>query len=174
MGQVQWANGLGKEDYLRKWAGVYYRTPSHMSDNWNFAMLLLSDGSLTLMYIVSLMILVMFLCLPTHYGEIFHPGVMTCGDGMVINGEKGPEMFPETLLKGPCRFTYVLLITLQSVTLVSLHYSTFVDTACVCIIQNGKYVVLHQQLGFIPLAADFSLCTSNGTIFGKHNIFLQT
>ena len=59
-------------------------------------------------------------CLPTHNGEVVNPGMMTCGVGMVMDGERGPEMFLEPFPKGPCRFPYVLLITLQLVTLVHL------------------------------------------------------
>ena len=31
--------------------------------------------------------------LPTHYGEVVHPGVKISGVGMVIDGQGGPEMF---------------------------------------------------------------------------------
>ena len=63
--------------------------------------------------------------LPTHYEEVINPDVMTCGVSMVIDGEKSPEMFPKPFLIGPCRFPYVLLIILRSVTLVPVDYSTF-------------------------------------------------
>ena len=59
-------------------------------NNWYFPMFLLSDGSLTLIYMASLIALVMLWHYPTHNGETVHPGMMTCGAGMVINGGKVP------------------------------------------------------------------------------------
>ena len=50
---------------------------------------------------------------------------MTFGVGMVIDGERGPDMFLEPFPKGPCRFPDIVLITLQPVTLVPEDYSTF-------------------------------------------------
>ena len=38
---------------------------------------------------------------------------MACGVGMVIDRGGNPEVFPEPFLKGPCRFPYVFLITIQ-------------------------------------------------------------
>ena len=48
--------------------------------------------------------------LPINNGEVVQPDVMTCDVGMVIDRGRGPEMFLEPFLKGPCRFLYVLLI----------------------------------------------------------------
>ena len=62
--------------------------------------------------------------LPTHNGEVVHPGVMACGVGMVINRRRDPEMFLEPFPKGLCRFSCVLLITLQPVTHVPVNYFT--------------------------------------------------
>ena len=66
-----WAKFGGQLDeggrYILRWRiGVLSRTSSHMWGDWNLQMFLLMDGSLALMYMVSLMILVM-LCasLPT-------------------------------------------------------------------------------------------------------------
>ena len=44
------------------------------------------------------------MCLPTHNGEFFHPAVMICDVGMVIDGQKGPHIFLEPFSKGSCRF----------------------------------------------------------------------
>ena len=63
--------------------------------------------------------------LPTHYGKVVHPDVMTCGVGMVMDEGMDPKMFFEPFLKGPCRFLCVFLITLQSVRVVPVDYSTF-------------------------------------------------
>ena len=63
--------------------------------------------------------------LPTHYREVVHTDVMNCGVDMVIDGWRSPEVFPEPFPVGPCRFPYVLLIPIQSVTLVPADYSAF-------------------------------------------------
>ena len=39
--------------------------------------------------------------LTTYYGEVVHTGVMTYGVGMVIDGERDPEMSHEQFWKGP-------------------------------------------------------------------------
>ena len=57
--------------------------------------------------------------------EFVHTGLMTCNAGMVIEGGLGPKMSLESFLKGPYTSSYVLFITLQPVTLVSIDYSTF-------------------------------------------------
>ena len=38
-------------------------------------------------------------CLPTHNGEVVHPGVMISGVEMVIDKERGSEMFLEPFPK---------------------------------------------------------------------------
>ena len=65
------------------------------------------------------------LCLPTHYGKIVYIGMITCGLVMVIEGGMGPKMLPKPFFKDPCRFIYVLSITLHSVTLITVNYYTF-------------------------------------------------
>ena len=95
-------------------------TSSHMWGNWNLPKFLLRAGTLSLMCMASLMILLM-LC--AHYGEGVNNGVMTCAVGMVIDVESGPRCslsLPKRSLQIPC----VLLITIQSVTLVPIGYST--------------------------------------------------
>ena len=115
----------GKWGYLRWRAGVLDRTSSQMWDNWNLPIFLLRDGSLTLMYMVSLTVLVM-LCdsLPT-MEKLSPQDVITSGVGMVIDGGRGPKMFPQPFPKGPYRSLYALLIALQYVTLVPIDYSAF-------------------------------------------------
>ena len=64
--------------------------------------------------------------LPTDYWEVVHTDMMTCSIGIVRDGGRGPKMFPEPFPKGPCRFPFVLLITLQSChtcTFRLLHFS---------------------------------------------------
>ena len=46
--------------------------------------------------------------LPTHNGEIVHPGTKTCGSGIVINEWKCPEIFLKPFPKGPYRPPYVV------------------------------------------------------------------
>ena len=86
-------------------------------------MFLLRDGSLTPMYIASLMTLAM-LCDSIYNKEVVYPGMLTCDVGMIIDGEKIPEMFLEPLLKVPCRFPYIFHITFQPVTPIPVYYST--------------------------------------------------
>ena len=62
-------------------------------------------------------------CLCTHNLEVVHPGVVICSVGIVIDGERCLDMSLEPFPKGPCRFPYVLLITLQPITLVPVNYS---------------------------------------------------
>ena len=63
--------------------------------------------------------------LPTHNGEVVHPGMMPYGISMVIDGGRSPKVFLKPFLKVPCRLTSALLITLQPVTLIPVYYSTF-------------------------------------------------
>ena len=44
---------------------------------------------------------------------------------MVINGERGSEIFIKSFTKGSFRFKYVVLITFYSVTLIPVNHSTF-------------------------------------------------
>ena len=55
---------------------------------------------------------------PTHNGEVIHPGMMICSVGIVIDGGGSPEMFLKTFPKSPCRLSYVPLIILYDVILV--------------------------------------------------------
>ena len=50
--------------------------------------------------------------------------MMTSDIGMFKEEETSPEMFLEPFPKGPCRFLYVLLITLQLVTLIPVCHCT--------------------------------------------------
>ena len=84
------------------------------------------------------------LWLPTFCGEVFYPSVMICGVGMVIYGKKGPWMIHEHFPIGSWRFLYVLLITLQPVTLVPAEYSSFLCD--VIPILGGHQVVFFSTL----------------------------
>ena len=48
------------------------------SGSWNLPKFLFNDGSLTLMYMASLIFLVSSLCFPVHYGETFWADWMSC------------------------------------------------------------------------------------------------
>ena len=50
--------------------------------------------------------------LPIQYEEVAQLDVMISGVGMVIDGERGPEMFLEPFSRGPSRLPFLLLITL--------------------------------------------------------------
>ena len=65
-------------------------------------------------------------CCVTPYPQyrIIHPAMMTCDVGMVIDGGRSLEMFLQPFSNSPCRFPYVLLITLPPVTLTSVYYTT--------------------------------------------------
>ena len=63
--------------------------------------------------------------LPTNHGEVVQTDVVTSDVGMVIHGERSPNVFLKPFLKGPYRFPYVLLTTIQSFTLIPVDYSTF-------------------------------------------------
>ena len=57
--------------------------------------------------------------------ELILINVMASDVSMVIDGRKGPKVFLEPFPKGPCRFPYVLLITMQFVTLIPVDSSSF-------------------------------------------------
>ena len=98
---------------------VLNRTSSKMGDSWYLPMFLLSNGSLTLMYIASLIVLAR-LCdsLPT---IVVLTALVTSGVGM---GKMG-EMFLKSFSKGSCRFTNVLMISIHSVTLAPENHPAF-------------------------------------------------
>ena len=62
---MQEANGCGRGRLCKVEGRGINRTSSHMWDKWNLHMFLLWDGSLTLMYMTSLMVLVMCTTLHT-------------------------------------------------------------------------------------------------------------
>ena len=65
--------------------------------------------------------------LTINYEEVVYTDVMHYGVGMVIDRGRGPKMFLEPFPKGHCRFSYTLLITIQSLVLVSGDYSAFLS-----------------------------------------------
>ena len=74
---------------------------------------------------------------------------MSSDVGMVIHGERVPEMFLEPFPKCPCRFSYLFLITLQPVTHVPLDFSTFICDihtlgSAICEVIIGKYDISPQ------------------------------
>ena len=44
---------------------------------------------------------------------------------MVMDGGRDPEVFPDSFLKGPHGFPYILLIIIQFVTLLPIDYTIF-------------------------------------------------
>ena len=63
--------------------------------------------------------------LPTHYGEVVYTNIMIYDAGMVIDGGRGPKVFPELFTKDSCRLTNVFLMSIWFVTLVHIDYSAF-------------------------------------------------
>ena len=80
-----------------------------MCGRWYLPMFLLRDGSLTLIYRASLMVLMRFWLSP-YYFKIFYVDVMTSGVMMVIYGGWGLLVFFEPLSKISGGFPYILLI----------------------------------------------------------------
>ena len=99
------------------------RTSSQMCARWYLPIFLFRDGSLTLIYRASLMVLIRFWSSP-HYFKIFYTDVMTSGVMMVKYGGLGLLMFFEPLSKGSGGFPYIFLITLHPVTFVPIDDST--------------------------------------------------
>ena len=125
MGQAQWATGVGKESYLRLKAGVLNRTSSNMVGQLELANVPIEAWIIDPHVHDLLAGHCNAVCLPTHYKDVFHPGVMTCGVGMIIDRVRGLETFLEPLPRGPCRFPCVVLLTLQPFTVVHVDYSGF-------------------------------------------------
>ena len=72
---------------------------------------------------------------------------MTCVAGIVIDGGRGPKMYPESFHKGPCRFPYELLITFQPIILVHVDYSTFLcDVVPVLGNNQGRFPMVLPSL----------------------------
>ena len=65
----------------------------------------------------------------THNGEIFHTDLVTCDVSMAINRGASPKMLLMSFPKGPCRLSYILLITFQPAKPVPIDYSTFLCDA---------------------------------------------
>ena len=72
--------------------------------SWNLLMFLLRDGSLTLMYKASLIILGNIVCLLMHYWENVHADAMTWGIHLVIDGGSwgvSLKLSPKVLANSP-------------------------------------------------------------------------
>ena len=106
-------------------SGVLNRTSSHTCGRWYLPMFLLRDGSLTLMYRASFIILIRFLVIPPHNVEIVDGNIETSDVKMVKYWGRGLQMFSEPLSKSSGGLSNVLFITLYPVTLVSVNDSTF-------------------------------------------------
>ena len=100
---------------------------SQVWDSWNLPMLLLGPGSLILMNMAFLMVLVVFVCLHAHCGELVHTDAMPRHVTMVIDGGRSSEMFFQPFPKNPCRLPYVFLLTIHPVTLMHADYPTLLS-----------------------------------------------
>ena len=63
--------------------------------------------------------------LPTHYGEVVHNDMMSCGIDMVIDGGRGLRCSLSLSPKVLADFLIYSLITIHSVTLLPVDYCTF-------------------------------------------------
>ena len=63
--------------------------------------------------------------LSNNYGKVVHTDVITRDVAMVIDGGRGHEVFLQPFPKSLCRFPYVLIITIQLVTVLPVDYPTF-------------------------------------------------
>ena len=122
----EWATN---SEQLKLWKGLFNcrlgvlnKTSSHMWDNWSFPMFLLRDGIIHPDVHGLLDDSWDVLQLLTQNGEVFHPSIMTCNFGMVIDWGRGSEIFFDPFPKGPYKFCYALLITLTPVTLIPVYY----------------------------------------------------
>ena len=100
------------------------RTSSHICGRWYLPMFLFKDGLLTLMNIDSLISLERFCSSLSTILKLFKVMVMTCGVTMVVDRGGGLQVFLVSLSKCSSCLTYVLLITSQPITFVSLNYAT--------------------------------------------------
>ena len=92
--------------------------------------------------------------LPTNYRGAIPTDVMPHDVGIVIDGEGGPEVFPEPFSKGTCRFSYLLFITVQFVIHVPVEYYTYLYYVIPVLggYQEvlGGFTFLEKDLGPLP------------------------
>ena len=91
--------------------------------------------------------------LPIHYGEAVQFDGMTCGVGMVTDGEGGSKVFPVSVPKSPTSFTNILHCASWMVTLVSIDDISLVD-------DNVPILGDHQQIlnCVVTLEMDLDSC----------------
>ena len=65
--------------------------------------------------------------LSPHYGEIINSGVMTCDGSVVMYGGGVFQMLFKPFTKGSGWFSYILILTLHPITLVSIDDATFLS-----------------------------------------------
>ena len=103
------------------------------------------DGSLTLMYMASLMFLVM-LCASCPLGEIVHTDALPLGVTMVIDGGNNHEVLLEPFFNSPCRLLYVFFFAIHLVSLVPVDYPIFLSN--IISILKGQKEVLDSVASF--------------------------
>ena len=114
----QWADGTALVNYFNLSSEMLNRTSSQMCGRWYLPIFLFRDGSLTLIYRASLMVLIRF------WSKIFKNDFVTSGVIVVKYGGWGLLMFFEPFSKCSGGFPYILFITFHPVTFVSIDDST--------------------------------------------------
>ena len=110
--------------YLSLSSEMLARTSSQTCGRWYLPTFLFKDGSLTLMYIASLIVLIWFKSsLPTIF-KIVDGNLVTTDVAMVMYGRGGFQMFLEPFPKCSWGFPNILFITVHPVTMVSIYDST--------------------------------------------------
>ena len=83
---------------------------------------------------------------PSHNGEIVKFDMMTRGVRMVIDRGRYSQIFIQPFPKGPCRFPYILFITLQPIALVPLYYCTFLCDVSFSLGATGRLLIVLPSL----------------------------
>ena len=118
----RWKNH--KVNYFNFSSEVLNRTSSQTCGRWYLPTFLLRDGSLTLMYRASFIVLIWFKSsLPTNV-EVVDGNIVTTDVAVVIYGRGEFQMFLEPFTKSSWGLSNIFLITIHPVTMVSVDDST--------------------------------------------------
>ena len=103
---------------------VLTRTSSQTCGRWYLPTFLLRDGSLTLMYRASFIVLIWFQVLPPNNFEIIDGNTVTTDVTMVIYGRGGFQVFLEPFSKSSRGLSNIFFITVHPVTMITVDDST--------------------------------------------------
>ena len=103
-------------------------TSSQTCGRWYLPTFLLRDGSLTLMYRASFIVLIWFKSSPPNNFEIIDGNTVTTDVTMVIYGREGFQVFLEPFSKSSRGLSNILLITVHPVTMIAVDdYTLFLQ-----------------------------------------------